>query len=162
MGTRTIGTKKLPDTEMREKELPSAEIKEKETPVAGMKEKAKPKVGERDNYVTIGDIEIEIKPTKLKYQRNRTAAFYRLLDLYPLIDILAMDENSFGDGRDGDKALMDWLIAATDNEELIVNHYDDIDTETVEKILEIFKRLNRVAEKEEKLKNAERERKGAG
>ena len=161
MGTRTIGTKKLPDTEMRGKELPSAEIKQKETPVAGMKEKAKPKVGERDNYVTIGDIEIEIKPTKLKYQRNRTAALYRLLDMYPLTDILAMETGSFGDDRDGDKAVMDWLIAVTDNEELIVEHYDEIDTGTVEKLLEIFKRLNKIEEKEAKLKNAERERKGA-
>ena len=158
----TRNTKKLPDTEMKEKDIPTSEMKDRATPAVGMKDKEVPKAGDRKNFVVIGGEEIEIKPTKLKYQRNRTAAFYRLLDLYPLIDILAMDENSFGDGRDGDKALMDWLIAATDNEELIVNNYDSIDTETVEKILEIFKRLNRVAEKEEKLKNAERERKGAG
>lgn len=37
--------------------------------------------------------------------------------MYPLIDILAMEAGSFGDERDGDKATMDWLIAATDNEE---------------------------------------------
>lgn len=158
----TRNAKKLPDTEMKEKDIPASEMKDRATPAVGMKDKEVPKAGDRKNFVVIGGEEIEIKPTKLKYQRNRTAAFYRLLDLYPLIDILAMDENSFGDGRDGDKALMDWLIAATDNEELIVNNYDSIDTETVEKILEIFKRLNRVAEKEEKLKNAERERKGAG
>lgn len=158
----TRNAKKLPDTEMKEKDIPTSEMKDRVTPAVGMKDKEVPKAGDRKNFVVIGGEEIEIKPTKLKYQRNRTAAFYRLLDLYPLIDILAMDENSFGDGRDGDKALMDWLIAATDNEELIVNNYDSIDTETVEKILEIFKRLNRVAEKEEKLKNAERERKGAG
>ena len=158
----TRNAKKLPDTEMKEKDIPTSDMKDRATPAVGMKDKEVPKAGDRKNFVVIGGEEIEIKPTKLKYQRNRTAAFYRLLDLYPLIDILAMDENSFGDGRDGDKALMDWLIAATDNEELIVNNYDSIDTETVEKILEIFKRLNRVAEKEEKLKNAERERKGAG
>lgn len=158
----TRNAKKLPDTEMKEKDIPTSEMKDRTAPAVGMKDKEVPKAGDRKNFVVIGGEEIEIKPTKLKYQRNRTAAFYRLLDLYPLIDILAMDENSFGDGRDGDKALMDWLIAATDNEELIVNNYDSIDTETVEKILEIFKRLNRVAEKEEKLKNAERERKGAG
>lgn len=158
----TRNAKKLPDTEMKEKDIPASDMKDRTAPAVGMKDKEVPKAGDRKNFVVIGGEEIEIKPTKLKYQRNRTAAFYRLLDLYPLIDILAMDENSFGDGRDGDKALMDWLIAATDNEELIVNNYDSIDTETVEKILEIFKRLNRVAEKEEKLKNAERERKGAG
>jgi len=72
---------------------------------------------------------------------------------------MAMDEDTFGDGRDGDKATMDWLIAATDNEKLIVDNYDEIDTGTIEKILSIFKRVNRIDEKEEKLKNMEKERK---
>lgn len=53
----------------------------------------------------------------MKYHRNRTAAFYRYLDVYPLPEILAMREGVFGDERDGDKALMDWLIAVTDDEE---------------------------------------------
>lgn len=158
MATRT---KRQPNPEQEEKNLPEVGMKDKEVPSSEIKNKELPNAGNIENIVTIGGKEIEIKPTKLKYQRNRTAAFYRLLDLYPLTDILAMDESSFGDGRDGDKALMDWLIAATDNEELIVKYYDEIDTGVVEKILEIFKRVNRVAEKEEKLKNAEKERKGA-
>jgi hypothetical protein len=70
------------------------------------------------------------------------------LDIYPLADILAMDEGMFGEGRDGDKAVMDWLIAATDNEELIVSHYDSLDTDVVERILAIFKRVNKITEKE--------------
>lgn len=80
--------------------------------------------------------------------------------MYPLIDILAMEAGSFGDERDGDKATMDWLIAATDNEELILKNYDQIDTGTIEKILSIFRRVNRIDEKESKLKNMEKERKG--
>ena len=43
--------------------------------------------------------------------RNRTAAFYRILEVYPLSDILAMEAGAFDDERDGDKAVMDWLIA---------------------------------------------------
>ena len=158
MATRA---KKIPEAGMETKKIPNAEMNEKKVPSAKQKEKEMPPKMNAENYVTIGGVEIEIKPTKLKYQRNRTAAFYRLLDLYPLMDILAMDEKSFGDGRDGDKATMDWLIAATDNEQLIIENYDSIDTETVEKILEIFKRVNRIQEKEEKLKNAERAGKGA-
>ena len=34
-------------------------------------------------------------------------------------------------------------------------------TETIEKILVIFKRVNRITEKDEKLKNMEMDRKGA-
>lgn len=145
----------------RKKELPSAEQIEKELPGTEMKKKETPMVGNPENTVMIGGKPIEIKPTKLKYQRNRTATFYRALEIYPLIDILAMEAGAFGDDRDGDKALMDWLIAATDDEELIIEHYNDMDTETIEKILSIFRRVNRIDEKDEKIKNLERERKGA-
>ena len=100
-----------------------------------------------------GDRLVEIKPMKLKYQRNRTAAFYHVLELYSLTDILAM-ENPFGDGRDGDKALCDWLVAVTDDEELIRENLDEIDTDTIYKMLAIWKRINKVSELEEKLKNA--------
>ena len=148
MATRT---KKIPEATQPEKGMPSTEMKTKELP----------KTNKPENTVIIGDKVIEIKPTKLKYQRNRTAAFYRLLEIYPLTDIMAMDAGSFGDERDGDKATMDWLIAATDDEQLILDNYDSIDTGTVEKILSIFKRLNKIDEKEEKRKNLEMERKGA-
>ena len=143
--------KKLPTTEQQEKILPNTETKIKELP----------KVGSPENTVLIGDKLIEIKPTLLKYQRNRTAAFYRMLDMYPLMDILAMEAGSFGDDRDGDKAVMDWLIAATNDEQLVLDNYDTMDTGTIEKILSIFKRVNRVEEKEEKIKNMARERKEA-
>lgn len=109
--------KELPQAEQVEKELPVAGKENKPVPAPTKKEKKLPDVGSPENTVLIGDTLIEIKPTKLKYQRNRTAAFYRILDMYPLIDILAMEAGSFGDERDGDKATMDWLIAATDNEE---------------------------------------------
>ena len=36
-----------------------------------------------------------------------------------------------------------------------------MDTDVIEKILVIFKRVNRITEKDEKLKNMETERKGA-
>lgn len=68
--------------------------------------------------------------------------------VYPLVDILGFEAGAFGDDRDGDKCLMDFLIAATDNEELIVQNYDDLDTETIEKIVAIFRRVNHFDEKE--------------
>ena len=79
--------------------------------------------------------------------------FYKMLDLYPLADILAMNAGTFGDDRDGDKAVMDWLIAVTDDESLILSHYNEMDTAVIEKLLSIFKRLNRIDEKEQKQKN---------
>ncbi len=95
---------------------------------------------------------------KLIYQRNRTAVFYHALELYPLPDLLAMEpskgQDMFGDGRDGDKALLDWLVAATDREDLMREHYNEIDTDTVYRILEIFRRVNKIDDREAKLKNA--------
>lgn len=156
MATRA---KKQPSAEQQEKTLPDAGMESKKTPEATAKPKALPKTGSPENTVIIGEQLIEIKPTKLKYQRNRTAAFYRVLEMYPLVDILAMEAGSFGDERDGDKATMDWLIAATDDEQLVLDNYDSMDTGTIEKILSIFKRVNKIEEKEAKIKNMAKERK---
>ena len=76
-----------------------------------------------------------------------------MLELYPLADILAMEAGAFGDDRDGDKAVMDWLIAVLDDEALVLENYDSMDTNTVEQLLEIFRRVNRIDEKEQKQKN---------
>ena len=78
----------------------------KELPPVQQTEKELPQVGSPENTIVIGDRLVEIKPTKLRYQRNRTAAFYKMLELYPLADILAMEAGAFGDDRDGDKAVM--------------------------------------------------------
>ena len=76
-----------------------------------------------------------------------------MLELYPLADILAMEAGAFGDDRDGNKAVMDWLIAVLDDEALVLENYDSMDTNTVEQLLEIFRRVNRIDEKEQKQKN---------
>ena len=132
----------------------------KPLPAPEQTDKELPQIGSPENTVRIGDQLIEIKPTKLKYQRNRTAAFYRMLELYPLADILAMEAGAFGDDRDGDKALMDWLIAVTDDEQLILDHYNELDTGVIEQLLQIFRRVNRMDEKEQKQKNLLTARKG--
>ena len=132
----------------------------KPLPAPEQADKGLPQIGSPENSVQIGDQLIEIKPTKLKYQRNRTAAFYRMLELYPLADILAMKAGAFGDDRDGDKALMDWLIAVTDDEQLILDHYNELDTGVIEQLLQIFRRVNRMDEKEQKQKNLLTARKG--
>ena len=83
-----------------------------------------------------------------------------MLELYPLADILAMEAGAFGDDRDGDKAVMDWLIAVTDDEKLVTAHYDSLDTGVIEQMLSIFRRVNRIDEKETKQKKLLTARKG--
>lgn len=132
----------------------------KPLPVTEQTEKGLPQIGSPENSILIGDTLVEVKPTKLKYQRNRTAAFYKMLEVYPLADILAMEAGAFGDDRDGDKALMDWLIAVLDDEKLVTENYDRLDTGVIEQLLAVFRRVNRIDEKEQKLKNLQTARKG--
>ena len=151
--------KDVPEVSQTNKELPDAAQETKELPDAKQNTKALPISENPENTIVIGDALVEIKPTKLRYQRNNTFNFYKILETYPLIDILNMD---IGDGRDGDKAVMDWLIAVFDDEEFVREHYDEMDTGTIEKLITITRRVNHIDEKEERLKNvlAPREKKG--
>ncbi|MDO4357277.1 MAG: hypothetical protein Q4E13_12295 [Clostridia bacterium] len=82
-------TKAVPDSKQEEKVLPSAGMEEKEIPTTEQAGRAVPPSGIQENMVMIGGKRVEIRPTLLKYMRNRTAEFYRVLDVYPLTDILA-------------------------------------------------------------------------
>lgn len=154
-------TKAMPDMKQETKDVPEITANEtKPVPDTDVQTKELPQVGNPENTVIIGGKLIEIKPTKLKYQRNRTAVFYHILEMYPLSDILAMDAKAFGDGLDGDKKLCDWLVAVTDDEDLIRENYDSMDSDVIYRMLEIYKRVNKISEMEEKLKNAKAPREG--
>ena len=141
---------------MKAKAVPQDITEAKEIPEAKVKVKEKPIVGVPENTVIVDGTPIEIKPTKLRYVRNGTANFYKLIEKVSLVDIMQLQPGSFGEGddRDGDKAVMDWLIAATDNEEFVTEHYDDFDVEQILRILDIFKRVNKFTH-EDMSKNAE-------
>lgn len=149
----TTETKEVPVVTEERLDVPEVTEETKEVPEVSTAKKKAPQTGNPENTVIIGGELIEIKPTKVRYQRDRTASFYRILEMYPLVDVLGMDDTSFGDGRDGDKAVFDWLIAVTDMPEFITEHYDELDTGTIEKLIGIFRRVNKIDEKEDKLKN---------
>lgn len=71
-----------------------------------------------------------------------------------------MEEGQLDEGRDGDKCLMDWLIAVFDDVDFVIDNYDAMDAEMIEKILGIFKRLNKIDEKEQARKNLTAKREG--
>lgn len=137
---------------MATKPLPK-EAEPKPLPQEGMTEKELPMKGNPENCVTIAGEVIEIKPTKLKYQRNKSAAFYRALAIYPLPDIFAMDKGVLDENKDGDKLVYDWCVAVLDDYQFVHDHFDDMDYEVINRMLEIFKRLNGIDEKEEQAKN---------
>ena len=141
------------DLEQQAPEVQDLKVNVQEAPDTKQEIPELPEIGIPENTIVIGGKLIEIKPTKLKYQRNRTAVFYHALELYPLPDILAMNSRALGDNRDGDKALCDWLVAVTDDEDLVREHINEFDTDTVYRLLAIFRRVNKIDEREEKLKN---------
>jgi len=109
-----------------------------------------PKPGNPENVVMIGDREVEIFPTKVKYQRDKSAAFYLILRQIPLPEILSLSDGVLSKTRSSDKMLFDWLIAVTDNPKLITQQYDNMDSEQIYKILEVFCRVNHIDDVEKK------------
>ena len=144
--------KSLPKVNDNVKPVPEVTETTAPLPKPTIKKMATPKIGDPKNVVQFGDVEIELKPTKIKYQRDRTAAFYRMLKQMPLIDILALQDGILDPERSSDKMLFDWLIAVTDDPKLVTANYDKLDTESIYKILEIFCRLNHIPEDEKKQK----------
>ena len=143
----------VPAQNKKRKTVPKENTTQKETPNETALTKAMPAEVDPKNCVTINGETIEIKPTKIKYQRNRTAAAYHILELYPLADILAWDKGVVDPDRDGDQVVFDFLTAVFDNGKLVSRLYDSMTTGDIERILEIFKRLNKITDKEDAAKN---------
>ena len=70
-----------------------------------------------------------------------------------------MEEGAFDDERDGDKAVFDWLIAVTDNTAFVKKHYNEMTADVIEMLLTIYRRVNRIDERENTLKNLVAQRK---
>ncbi len=155
--------KQLPEETELNKDLPQESELEKELPDPKELNKDLPPVVNPENIIRLGDKDIEIKPTKLLYQRNRTAAAYRILEIYPLPDVLAMEKGILDPERDGDAIVFDFLTAVFDNKpggpdptgtaEMLREYYDSMTSEEIERAVQIFKRLNHIEDKEEAAKN---------
>ena len=147
--------KRIPEHKETEKPVPEYSEETKPMPEVTETEKPLPEPGIPENMVQFGKKKIEIKPTKLKYQRDRTAAFYKLLQQVPLVELLALQDGVLDPQRSSDKMLFDWLIAVTDDPKLVTANYDDIDSETVHRLLEIFCRLNYIKDEDGKKDQAQ-------
>lgn len=101
--------------------------------------------------VTIQGETYEIRPTRTKYFRTQWANGHVLLTHYTLTEIYALTRER--DGIDGDETIFRFLVAAFDNEELVRKIYDELDSQTLYRICEIFRRVNQIDEIEEHQKN---------
>lgn len=139
------------------KEIPNQETPVPEQPEPTALTKELPSDLSEENCIQIGDRKVEIKPTKLKYFRNRTASIYSVLKVIPISDFLAYKDGTFDEKRSSDQILYDFLVAVFDDATLVRNYYDEFSADDIERILEIFGRLNHIDEKEEAAKQKNRE-----
>jgi hypothetical protein len=133
-----------------EKETIPNESTQKETiPDASPEKEEKPSDYIEENCVMVGDKKIEIKPTKLKYFRNKAASGYGIIKAVPLQELLTYGKGVLDEKRDADQLLYDFLVAAFDDSTFVRDNYDELDADTIDKIVKIFGRVNHIDEKEE-------------
>ena len=123
-------------------------LKKKESP----EKTEKPSDVPEENCVMVGGKKIEIKPTKLKYFRNKAASAYGVIKAVPIHELLTYEAGVLDAKRDADALLYDFLVAAFDDPVLVRDNYNEMDADTVEKVIQIFGRLNHIDEKQEALR----------
>ena len=145
----TPGLDETPETTNLKEEQPEETPTLEETPDPSQLDKEMPSDLNMENVVIINGTPIEIKPTKLKYFRNQTTACYGYLKAIPLTEFLTYDKGILNKTKDADQLLFDFLVAAFDDSTFVRDNYDEMSADNIEKVIEIFGRINHINEKEE-------------
>lgn len=145
--TETV--EQTPTATAKVKEKPTVTKTVEEIPLPKELNNIIPSIRKEENCIKIGNKLVEILPTKMKYFRNKTATVYSILEAVPLTDFFAYTKGVFDPERDSDQIMYDFLVAVFDDEKLIHKNYENISVNDIEKILEIFDRVNHISEKKE-------------
>lgn len=138
-----------PDESPLNEETPEVSPQKEEIPEQVPQKEEMPSDLDMENVVTIGGKMIEIKPTKLKYFRNKTTTSYGYIKAIPLNEFLAYDKGVLDKTKDADQLLYNFLVAAFDDPEFVRDNYDEMTADDVDRIVKIFGRINHIDEKEE-------------
>ena len=130
-------------------ETPEQSPFEQEIPEASPPKQEMPTTLDPENTVVINGVPIEIKPTKLKYFRNKTTASYGYIKAIPLTEFLTIGKNVFDKTKDADQLLFDFLVAVFDDPQFVTENYDEMTADEIDQIVKIFGRINHIDEKEE-------------
>ena len=136
---------------MEKKPTPRRQTTKKQLPETQAIQMNTPSVQDKSNCVVLNGKSYEILPTRTKYFRTQWANGHVLLKHYTLSEIFALTQER--DGIDGDEAIYKFLVAVFDNEDLVKEVYDELDSETLYRICDIFRRVNKIDEIEEHQKN---------
>ena len=141
--------KEQPDETPKLTIVPDESSQLEETPEVSPEKEEKPSDLIEENCVMVGEQKIELKPTKLKYFRNKAASAYGIIKAVPLHELLTYGKGVIDERRDADQLLYDFLVAAFDDSEFVRDNYDNMTAETIDAVCKIFGRLNHIDEKEE-------------
>lgn len=144
----TIKLDKPQETKFKEN-IPE-EMKEKEDLPEGSPEKKEmPSNLKEENCVEVDGQKIEIKPTKLKYFRNKAASGYGIIKTVPLHDLFRYEKGVLDPERDADQLVYDFLVSAFNDSSFVASNYNEMDAEILDRVCKIFGRINHIDEKEE-------------
>lgn len=138
-----------PDQTELKDEIPEESPKIETTPEPSPNKEEMPSELNEENCVVVNGKKIEIKPTKLKYFRNKGASAYGIIKAIPLHELLTYDKGVIDPKRDADQLLFDFLVAVFDDSSFVATNYNEMDADTIDRIVKIFGRINHVDEKEE-------------
>lgn len=108
-----------------------------------------PSEHKKENCIMFNDTEIEIKPTKLKYFRNKAASGYGIIKAVPIHELFTYEKGVLDKDRDADQLVYDFLVAAFNDSTFIRDNYNELDAEILNNVVKIFGRINGIDEKEE-------------
>lgn len=136
-------------TEPENPDIPE-ETKEKgEVPETTPEKKEMPSDIKEENCVEVDGVKIEIKPTKLKYFRNKSASGYGIIKAVPVHELFKYEKGILDPERDADQLVYDFLVAAFNDSTFVRDNYNEMDAEILDKVTKIFGRINHIDEKEE-------------
>ena len=142
-------SKETPEESELRTDTPEESPKVETTPDPSPEKEEMPSDFIEENCIVVDGQKVEIKPTKLKYFRNKGASAYGIIKAVPLHELLTYDKGIIDPNRDADQLLYDFLVSVFDDSVFVRDHYDNFDADTIDRICKIFGRLNHIDEKEE-------------
>lgn len=138
-----------PNPTEQKKETPEATQEKDSIPEESKPKEEMPSDFIEENCVVVGGNKIEIKPTKLKYFRNKAASGYGIIKVVPIHELYTYDKGVLDPDRSADQLVYDFLVAAFNDATFIRDNYNELDADILDKVVKIFGRLNHIDEKEE-------------
>lgn len=139
----------IPELSPQKDETPDVTPQKEEIPEVVPQKEELPSTLNPENTVVVCGKPIEIKPTKLKYFRNKTTSSYGYIKAIPLTELLTFEKGVLDKTKDADQILYNFLVAVFDDPQFVEENYDEMTADEIDQIVKIFGRINHIDEKEE-------------